>query len=216
MSVTAATVLLLRARPAAEQAADCPADQGRRAHPAGDARGARLRQDANRPAHLLRGRPGRSRQPDPRPVRDRRHRRPRAARVGRLALARAAAGRVGAPGRVRRRRGAAAGHAAVVPGVSPDPGVLLVPAAVPVLRAQRAHARDQARGDERDRGRHPLRARRREARGVGGRLELRPQLHAGDQPVRQARRPHPGHRRGLRVPRPRRPDPADSTTRSTR
>ena len=42
---------------------------------------------------------------------------------------------VGPAGRLRRRRGAAAGHAAVVPGLPAAAGVLLVPAALPVLRA---------------------------------------------------------------------------------
>ncbi len=98
--------------------------------------------------------------------------------------------------------------AAVVPGIPAAAGVLLVSAAVPVLRVERARSRPRPRGGERGGVGGALLSRRDGAREHGGRVELRPVLHAGDQPVREARGPHPRGRRELRIPRRARPDAA--------
>ena len=55
---------------------------------------------------------------------------------------------------------------------------------------------------------HPARPRRADARERRRRVELRAVLHAGDQPVPQARRPHPRRRGRARVPRRARPHAA--------
>ena len=76
-------------------------------------------------------------------------------------VARAPAGGVNPAGGFHRRRSAAAGDAAVVPGLPAAAGVLLVSAALPLLRADGAGARAQAGRRGPGRARAPVRPRRR-------------------------------------------------------
>ena len=156
-------LLLVRARPAAQHAADRAADQGRPADPAEDDRRAQVRADCRSIAcafylagrddvanKLLRAVPG-----------DRRSAcwccRPTGRdRAGTSSCRR----RTIRAGRLHRRRGAAAGDAALVPGLPAAAGVFLVPAALPLLRADGAGAGAAARRRQRARARAPPRPRR--------------------------------------------------------
>ena len=91
-------------------------------------------------------------------------RRARAPRQGRLALARVPARHVDPARRLLRQRGAAAGDAALVPGVPAAAGVLFVSAAFPVRRDCRTAARAQAHRGPGDRRGHPVGPWRRESR----------------------------------------------------
>ncbi len=111
--------------------------------------------------------------------------------------------------RLRRRRGAAAGVAARLLGLSADPGSR-GDAAAPALLRDRRSRRAARRGPwRRGRADRAAAARRSGARGAGRRREPRALLHAGDQPLPEAPRPHPGRHRLVGIPRRSRPHPAD-------
>ena len=196
IEIVVGELLLVRPGSAAQHAADRAADQGRPADPAeGDRRAeVRRRSRIDRLCFYLAGRDD---------VANKLYELCLATGLGALVLpsggaatmARAAAGDGHPAGRLHRRRGAAAGDAALVPGLPAAAGVLRVSAALPVLRADRALARASgASTADRARARDPVRPRRRDARERGRRVEPRAVLHAGDQPVPQARRSHPRRR----------------------
>ena len=91
-------------------------------------------------------------------------RRAGAAAEGAPRVARVPAGGSDPAGRLRRRRGAAAGDAALVSGLPAAAGVFRVSAALPLLRADGAARAPSARRHGRARARHPARPRRADAR----------------------------------------------------
>ena len=105
------------------------------------------------------------------------------------AVARVAAGGGDPAGRLRRRRGAAAGDAALVSGLPAAAGIFFVSAALSLLRADRARAGAQAGRRGPGRARDSPRPRRADARERRRSVESGAVLHAGDQSVPQARRP---------------------------
>ena len=111
-------------------------------------------------------------------------------------------------GRLQRRRGAAAGDAALVSGLPAAAGVFRVSATVSVFRGDRARAGPETRRFEPARARDSARARRADPRERRRCVEPGAVLHAGPQSVRQARRPHPCQRQRARVPRRAGPDQA--------
>ena len=123
-------------------------------------------------------------------------------------VARVSSGGVDPAGRLRRRRGAAAGDAALVSGLPAAAGVFFVSAALPVFRADGAGAGAQAGRRRPGRARDSARPRRADARERRRRLEPGAVLHAGHQSVPQARRSHSRQRQRARVSRRRRPDQA--------
>jgi len=193
-------VLHARPRPADRAPAAGPPGARRAAHPAEGECRPQVQPAADGPAELLHQRRRRRRVP---PARAGAGLEPRDLGAGRrVALAEPGLcrRRVGRGGRLRRRPGAVARHAARLQRAPAAAGVRGAAAALPVLLGHRPGAAAGAHREQRVRDRAAVRARRAGARIAGRREQPRAVLHAGDQPVPEAARPHPARPGQLRAP----------------